>query len=91
MLHFITDLGMSKRIYSARFISDRGHVATFRTIDQEQKLSDLSATHTEITESEQKKYRSLVARVNYLAIDRPDLQYAAKQASSKMTSPSQID
>ena len=36
-------------------------------------------------------YRSLVARLNYLAQDRPDLSYAAKELSRHMSAPSEKD
>jgi len=37
------------------------------------------------------KYRGLAARLNYLSLDRPDLQYAAKVASRYMAEPKEID
>ena len=33
------------------------------------------------------KYRGLAARANYLALDRPDLQYAVKEIARRMSSP----
>ena len=35
------------------------------------------------------KYRGIAARINYLAADRPDLQFASKGASKYMANPSQ--
>ena len=32
-------------------------------------------------------YRAICARINYLALDRPDIQFAAKEASRKMSAP----
>ena len=37
------------------------------------------------------KYRSWAARLNYLAIDRPDIQYAVKACAKAMSSPSNRD
>lgn len=37
------------------------------------------------------KYRALVARMNYLAQDRPDLQYATKEESRRMSAPRESD
>ena len=34
------------------------------------------------------KYRMIVARLNYLAADRPDIQFATKEASKYMSKPS---
>ena len=33
------------------------------------------------------KFRAIVARLNYLAADRPDIQYATKEVSKRMASP----
>ena len=33
------------------------------------------------------RYRALVARLNYLALDRPDIQYAVKEAAKWMSAP----
>ena len=37
------------------------------------------------------KYRADIARLNYLATDRPDLMYAVKELARKMATPSVID
>ena len=42
-------------------------------------------------DSERTLYRSIAARINYLAIDRADLQYAAKEVCRVMGSPTQGD
>ena len=33
------------------------------------------------------RYRALAARLNYLSSDRPDMQYAVKEACREMSSP----
>ena len=38
-----------------------------------------------------KSFRGLVARFNYLAMDRPDLQFAAKDVSKRMAVPKEVD
>ena len=38
-----------------------------------------------------KRYQSVAARVNYLALDRPDIQYAAKELMRKMAAPTEND
>ena len=45
----------------------------------------------ELGDEEKTRYRAIAARCNYLAIDRPDLQYAAKEACRKMSCPSKGD
>ena len=37
------------------------------------------------------KFRAIVARLNYLAADRPDIQYAAKEVSKRMATPRKPD
>merc|ERR1712079_692240 len=36
-------------------------------------------------------YRAMAARANYLALDRPDLQFAAKEICRKMSGPTEDD
>ena len=44
-----------------------------------------------LTSSESTRYRAVAARMNYLAMDRVDLQYAAKDLSRKMSAPTRGD
>ena len=41
----------------------------------------------ELGSAEGKEYRALAARANYLALDRPDIQYAAKEICREMSKP----
>ena len=45
----------------------------------------------ELSPQEASRYRAIVARLNYLALDRPDLQYAAKSACRHMAAPREHD
>ena len=45
----------------------------------------------ELEEGDKTRYRAIAARCNYLAIDRPDLQYAAKEACRTMSCPRKGD
>ena len=45
----------------------------------------------DLTREEAARYRGLAARINYLSLDRPDLQYAAKVVSKNMSCPKQHD
>ena len=45
----------------------------------------------ELDKKEASAYRGVAARLNYLAQDRPDLQYACKEASRRMAKPRQAD
>ena len=44
-----------------------------------------------MTESEKTRFRGVAARINYLAMDRPDLQFAAKNLCRKMANPEPSD
>ena len=37
------------------------------------------------------KFRAIVARLNYMAMDRPDIQYATKEAAKRMANPRKPD
>ena len=41
--------------------------------------------------AEATKFRAVVARLNYLAMDRPDIQYATKEAAKRMANPRKPD
>ena len=45
----------------------------------------------EMSASDATRYRAIVARCNFLAIDRPDLMFAAKECSRKMARPQNGD
>ena len=54
----------------------------------EQKVDSSEAL---LGSTEARMFRGLAARLNYLAQDRPDLQYSAKEISRRMARPSQRD
>ena len=41
----------------------------------------------ELDTEEARRYRAIAARLNYLAVDRVDLQYAVKEAARHMSTP----
>ena len=48
---------------------------------------DEIAEEDKLEGSEATLYRAIVARINYLALDRPDIQFSAKEASRHMAAP----
>jgi len=64
-------------------------VTTPGSRDDVAKAEEANEKESEGTLSPQEKtsYRAISARLNYLALDRPDIQYAAKEASRKMSAP----
>ena len=60
-------------------------VSTPGVKDTSEELSD------PLNEADATLYRSMVARVNYLAQDRPDLSFASKELSRHMSAPAEKD
>ena len=58
-----------------------------------EKKAEASETwdEQEMIPEDQTKYRALAARLNFLAVDQPDLLYAAKECSRKMSKPRNKD
>ena len=52
---------------------------------------EIADTGVELTGAKTTQYRAVAARLNYLALDRPDLAYAAKEASRRMSKPVEQD
>jgi hypothetical protein len=55
------------------------------TVDETQKIK------VEMKDYEKTRFRGVVARINYLAMDRSDLQFAAKDLCRKMANPEPAD
>ena len=47
--------------------------------------------HRECSLPEARMYRSIVMKLNYLAMDRPDLQWSVRRCAKAMSSPSAED
>ena len=54
--------------------------------DVDKMLADMGKP---LRPQEATQYRALAARLNYLAMDRPDIQYATKEIARYMASPSE--
>ena len=52
---------------------------------EEQRI--LSESGEPLEAGEATRYRALVARLNYLALDRPDIQFGVKEAAKRMSAP----
>ena len=57
---------------------------------RDEKRSDAKG-ETEMSPSEATKYRAAVAKCNYLAADRPEIQFATKECCKRMSSPKWSD
>ena len=63
------------------------HARSVKTPCEEEKAADEVEYKKELIGSEATAFRGLAARVNYLALDRADLQYAAKEVCRGMAKP----
>ena len=56
-------------------------------LDEVADVDDTAWEDIVMEPEQQTQYRAIAARVNFLAVDRPDLQYASKETSRLMSSP----
>ena len=57
------------------------------SIPETSEMQELRADEELLSEAEASRYRGIAARINYLAIDRPDIQFACKGACRWMARP----
>ena len=69
----------------------RGNSVSTPAVQQTGEEANLRLASPDMTKEESSRYRGLAARVNYLSLDRPDLQFAAKTASRYMAQPKVCD
>ena len=62
-----------------------------RRVPAARERSTKDGSEAEMTEAEGKAYRSVAARCNFLAIDRPDIAYATKEICQSMSRPKYND
>ena len=56
-----------------------------------QKESDTDETNELLNYEEASEFRAQAARANYLAMDRPDIAFAAKECCRRMSAPTKAD
>ena len=61
------------------------------TVPESSEEANLRLSSPDMTKDEASRFRGLLARVNYLSLDRLDLQFAAKTASQHMVQPKACD
>ena len=66
-------------------LNDGGATVSTPYGPEEQKVPEESGEPPEAGEAT--RYRAIVARLNYLALDRPAIQYAVKEAAKWMSAP----
>ena len=54
---------------------------------EEPSAQPISWEETELGPREASEYRAAAARLNYLALDRPDILFASKECSRRMSAP----
>ncbi len=80
--HF--DNGRSSRVFRTPRIVD---VVAEVNLAEEPSSQPLSWEETTLCPREASEYRASSARLNYLALDRPDILFASKEVSRRMSSP----
>ena len=60
-------------------------------VAESREAMELREASKEMERNEATRYRGLAARLNYLSLDRPDLQFAAKLATRHMAAPREVD
>ena len=84
---------------SLEYEADPRHAEIIIKYAEDNKTSRIPGSKTdqdrelfaELTSDEASQYRAAAARCNFLAIDRPDIQFASKEASKYMSSPRECD
>ena len=69
----------------------RANAVSTPTVPEPNEGKNLRLNSPDMTKDEASRFRGLVARVNYLSVDWPDLQFAAKTASQHMAQPKVCD
>ena len=69
----------------------RANAVSTPTVPEPSEEANSRLSSPDMTKGEASRFRGLVARVNYLSLDRPDLQFAAKTASQHMAQPKVCD
>lgn len=76
--------------HARRVIADMGLGVSSNGLDKpcvRETAADVEQGAEELDAAEATMFRSIAARVNYLALDRPDLQFAAKEVCRLMSRP----
>ena len=76
----IKDMGMM----NAKPVTTPGVAETKEELEEWQHSNTMSS-------NDSTAYRALAARVNYLSLDRPDIQYAARDVAKHMANPKEYD
>ena len=76
----VRELGME----TARAVSTPGAA-------ESREEAEANEDSPELEKADATAYRGLAARLNYLALDRPDLQFAAKECAKRMAKPKESD
>ena len=70
---------------------NKANAVSTPTVPEPSEAANSRLSSPDLTKDEASRFRGLVARVNFLSLDRPDLQFAAKTASQHMAQPKVCD
>ena len=60
-------------------------------VDLPERKAEVAWADVELDSEEASRYRAAAARLNYMALDRPDVMYSAKECSRIMSRPTNKD
>ena len=83
--------GTPEKLITRQFRAPNDIHVVLELADIEQEEKDKPWEERLMAPHDQTRYRASAARVNFLAIDRPDLQYASKESSRRMANPTNGD
>ena len=69
----------------------KGNAVSTPSVPEAVNEAEIRLHSPELNRVEATRYRGIAARINYLSLDRPDIQYAAKNISRFMSAPTDHD
>ncbi len=88
LVEYEADYRHVEKVITAMGVNDKRALKVPITHDE---LKGVAQDSEELGENEKKRYRSVTARLNYLAADRADIAFSIKTASQKTQSPNGED
>ena len=82
---------VTQKLYCNKWGLEKTKTATTPGVPGSRELRDESDANPLLEGTEASLYRGIVARLNFMSLDRPDLLYASKEASRYMANPRKRD
>ena len=79
------------KVLLEEWLMDESKPVTTPGVPEEKNIEQDGAENQKLDSNGTREYRRAAARLNYMALDRPDIGFAAKEASRAMSSPCEGD